>query len=450
VARSAGGRWHRRRRRRGRGAGLSGPSGNDAAAAARESAARSDHIGDLDVNIPRDATFSTVMTFAGGTEGLTADAAGRLYTAERSFSPAQPCTVYRVDLGTSPPSKVAVDTIPGNPGGVGTSGGSGNPTGVAFDRAGCLYIGDPGIQPPAAGAPPGRIWRLLPDDANPPTAQIYAEGTNGANGIAFDRRGNLWVTEGANVGSWSRIWKISPQHNPGDAVAAGDEMFRVQPMRNGTALLGGNVAGEGVGRQNRRFPTGALANSTAGPQIVANGIAFNAEGDLFIADTDRGAIWRVPFDDDGNPILKMGCDATFAPDTLCLGHVFVQHPLLNGADGIALDRAGNIWVACNERNAIVVVTADGRVAEVFRNPPVTCSDGRPLRNAGPLEFPTSPFIVGRRFYVAQFESPTNPVGDDGLPEAGELQHGLGAGTLHGKISVLDPDLVIRGLPLPVR
>ena len=35
----------------------------------------------------------------------------------------------------------------------------------------------------------------------------------------------------------------------------------------------------------------------------------------------------------------------------------------------SLDRAGNIWGAVNERNAVVVVTRRGEVAELFRNDP---------------------------------------------------------------------------------
>ncbi len=88
---------------------------------------------------------------------------------------------------------------------------------------------------------------------------------------------------------------------------------------------------------------------------------------------------------------RTGCDVTLDPQTLCLDSLFVAHPLLEGADGIALDRAGNIWVAANERNAIVVVSRKGRVKEVFHNAadPVTLR-----RSGGPLEFPTSPFLLG--------------------------------------------------------
>ena len=107
-----------------------------------------------------------------------------------------------------------------------------------------------------------------------------------------------------------------------------------------------------------------------------------------------------------------GCDSTFTANTLCLSNVFVAHPILEGGDGIALDREGNIWVAANERNAVAVITKDKKVVEVFRNPvnlPQPIAFGLGLRNAGNqsvgnnhiLEFPTSPFITGKVFCISQ-------------------------------------------------
>ena len=57
-----------------------------------------------------------------------------------------------------------------------------------------------------------------------------------------------------------------------------------------------------------------------------------------------------------------------------------------------LDDDDNIFVAANERNAIAVVTAKGSAVEWYRNP----AGADRLRNAGPLEFPTSPVLVGRK------------------------------------------------------
>lgn len=68
--------------------------------------------------------------------------------------------------------------------------------------------------------------------------------------------------------------------------------------------------------------------------------------------------------------------------------------MINIANGIALDRDGNLWVVAVERQAIVVVTKNRKVIEVFRNP--VNSDG--LRNSADpavgnnhiLEGPTAP------------------------------------------------------------
>ena len=60
--------------------------------------------------------------------------------------------------------------------------------------------------------------------------------------------------------------------------------------------------------------------------------------------------------------------ATFTANTLCLDNVFVAHPYLEGTDGIALDREGNIWNAANERNASCRGHEGRDVVEIFRNP----------------------------------------------------------------------------------
>jgi hypothetical protein len=176
---------------------------------------------------------------------------------------------------------------------------------------------------------------------------------------------------------------------------------------------------------------------------VANGVAFNRAGDLYIADTARGAIWKAEFDRDGTLTSPTGCDTTFTPNTLCLDNVLVAHPYLEGADGIALDVAGNVWVDANERNAVVVVTKDGRVLEVFRNPVNSVG----LRNSADtthghnriLEFPTSPFLLGKKFCTANSDGDRR---DNSPRAAGEINGG--AGNARGKISCLDQELTIPG------
>jgi sugar lactone lactonase YvrE len=358
--------------------------------------------------LPPTAAWTTLFKAPVGIEGLTGDGRGQLYTAGRET--AGSCPVYRVRVSGGPATVVGTITAPCGP------------AGLAFGRDGRLYIGDS-----------GRVMVLRPSAASPPVATVFASGVPGANGLAFDRRGTLWVSDGATA--QGRVWRVSQS----GAVV---EAFRVQPMAN-------DAQPGGVGRDPRGLPpgeititpTGRQASNTAGSQhIVANGLAFDRDGTLYVADTARGAIWRVRLDRDGRVLSRMGCDTTFPEtDTLCLDNVFTEHPYLEGADGIALDKDGNIIVAPNERNAIAVVTEDGHNVELFRNP-VTAR----LRNQGPLEFPTSPFIDGRTLCVTNSDGGRR----DNFPSSGGETDP--ATTERAKVNCLDERLPEKGLELPVR
>jgi len=338
-----------------------------------------------------DATWTTVFKSQLVLEGLTSDAAGRLYTTLRDPSP-DPCRVIRVSpTNTDPVAGFEVVGLVSQPC---------SPSGLAFGADGQLYI-------TGSGTAKDTIVRLAPDATAPPTASAYATGVPQANGIAFDRFGNLWASDGSKgVGI---VWKVAP------GGGAGVEAFRVPSMRND---VGGTASG--VGRTVSTNPTGTAQ------MIVTNGIAFTHSGEMLVADTARGAIWRVEMSSHGAVQSREACDSTYTPDTLCLDDVLVQHPYLEGLDGITLDAAGNVWGAANERNAIVVVTHDGSVQEFFRSPAGTDQ----LRNHGPLETPTSPVVAGHTVCVAQSDGNRR---DNSPNTAGEVSNG-------GKISCLDQPL----------
>jgi sugar lactone lactonase YvrE len=383
-----------------------------------------------DDGFPRPATFTTLVTTDLNIEGLTGDDRGILYTPARALTAADACPVLRVDSNIASPVPVVVGRLPAPCA----------PLGLAFGHDGRLYVTEPNS---------GTIFRFLPNDGSPPDAELFASGVPGANGVAFDEDGNLWVSDG--VTGQGRVWRITP-------AGVVTEVFRIQPMANEVNLVGGVG---GVGRDVRTLPPGTItvtpttrnAANTAGSQpLVANGLAFDRHGDLFVSDTARGALWKVKLDRHGNVRSKTGCDTTFAANTLCLENLFVAHPLLEGADGIALDRDGNIWVSVNERNAIVGVTDKGGVVEVFRNAPDAATQ---LRNASQdggqrlLEFPTSPFLSDRKFCTASSDGNRR---DNSPNTAGEIDNTAppAGGPKRGKISCLDQRLSSRGVTLPVR
>ena len=374
---------------------------------------------DDDNQFPKGATFSTLIKTPLPIEGMTGDNQGNLYTPARQTVAGASCPVWRVNIDK--PALVAVGSIPA-PSPTSTC----VPLGLAFDRAGKLFVSET-----------DKIYSFFPNADTPPIADLFATGVPGTNGLAFDQDGNLWTSDGTT--GQGRVWKI----NPAGVVT---EVFRIQPLANEVNLVGGVG---GVGRDVRTLPPGAItvtpttrnAQNIAGSQpLVANGLAFDKHGDLFVSDTARAALWKVKFDR-GNLLSRTGCDTTFTSNTLCLENLFVSHPLLEGADGIALDHDGNIWVDANERNAVIGVTNKGTVVEVFRNAPDATTK---LRNTGPLEFNTSPVLSDSRFCTANLDANRR---DNSPNTAGEANP---AGPDFGKISCMDQRLQVRGAELPVR
>lgn len=263
-------------------------------------------------------------------ESITADKEGRLYLPDRVSG-----NIFRVDPKSPKPvvvGRIDAREIKGKK--VNADGG-----GIAFNPQGDLFI---------ASAPFAEVVRIRAADLNaakPGTAQTFATGTEGANGIVFDRQSNLFVSGGGN----GRVYRVSP--GGGRAEIA----LQIEPY-------------------SRTLPDGKTQQAT-----VANGLEFDASGNLYVADTARGAIWKVgmlPGGKSAKPVL------------------LAQSPLLEGADGIAFDPSGKLWVTANERNALVTVTADGKVDEQVKN-----------GSRGPLEFPGAIVFVGNTGYVNNYDVP---------------------------------------------
>lgn len=263
-------------------------------------------------------------------ESITADRNGVLYLPDRVSS-----NILRVDPKSPQPVVVGrieprmvdgkkVDPMPG---------------GIAFDANGDLYI---------ATGPFAEVVRIRGADLNPGkpgVAQTFATGVPGANGIAFDPRGNLHVSGGAS----GTVYRVGPAGGAARAVAQIDKNVRTLP--------------DGKTQQ----------------AIVANGLEFDAMGVLHVADTSRGAVWKVAFGADGQSAKPV---------------LLAQSAELEGADGMAFDPRGNLWVAANELNAIVTVSPAGAVKTIARN-----------GSQGPLEFPSALVFVGPRAYVSNFDVP---------------------------------------------
>jgi sugar lactone lactonase YvrE len=357
---------------------------------------------------------TTLATFPYDSEGLTVDpATSTLYVAESPDS-AGDCNVRSISMSGV---VTAIGIVPR------ISAAACAPRGLEF-RDGALYIADQGA------GDVGWVFRMDPATGQ---ADIFASGVPGANGIAFDGHGHLWITD--SLRGFGRVYR---RHR---ATGVVEEILRVPPVANGTAY-GGLVSApssSGIGRQTVHVPPGIQ------PEVkqAANGVAIVGRGaaaTLYIADTARGALWAATLDERGDLIPgQTGCNASLQPDTLCEDAVFVQHPRLEGADGMWVDQDGSLWVAANSRQGIVRVDRQGRVTEVFRNPLnsqlLRSSADTPAGDTHILEYPTNPVIVpaigspyGRRLCVTSSDRP----GRDNWPgTVGEIG---GPGRPKGKVS----------------
>lgn len=130
-------------------------------------------------------------------------------------------------------------------------------------------------------------------------------GSSGLNGITFDAAGNVYVSDSAQ----GIIWRTGANGGPGTA-----------------------------------WVTDPLLATTGVPPFGANGLEFNhAQTSLFVANTGNDTIVQIPVSN-GTPGAPV---------------VFVNS--VNGADGLAIDKHDNLWIAANQSDEIDVISPAGKL-----------------------------------------------------------------------------------------
>ncbi|HLY62176.1 MAG TPA: IPT/TIG domain-containing protein [Terriglobia bacterium] len=162
-----------------------------------------------------------------------------------------------------------------------------NPTGMAFDRDGILYI---------SSRMEGTIFQVTPDGVH----SVYAEGMGIATGIAFDRDENLYVGDRSGT-----IFKISRDR----------QIFVFATLEPSVAAYhlafdpGGSLFVTGPTTSSfdhviRISPNGQVSSFYRGlgrPQ----GLAFDAQGNLYVAASLAGQRGIIRFTSDAKPELAV-------------------------------------------------------------------------------------------------------------------------------------------------
>ncbi|WAS96326.1 SMP-30/gluconolactonase/LRE family protein [Nannocystis punicea] len=214
--------------------------------------------------------------------------------------------------------------------------------GLKFGWDGYLYAGSGAFAPEPAAA---FVWRINPITGH--TTEYAALDPLGfPNDLAFDDRGDLYVTD-PFLGV---IWKID---DDGDA-----DVWLADPSLEGDPV------------------TPFLPFHSFG----VDGIAFDRwKRNLYVGNLDYGTIVRIPIECHGEP----GEPEVWVDD----------YDKLAGADGIAFDADGDLYVAVNGQDRLVRVDDDG--------------DVHVLAQGGLLDAPSSvvfgqTLLTRKKLYVTSF------------------------------------------------
>jgi sugar lactone lactonase YvrE len=206
-----------------------------------------------------------------------------------------------------------------------------SPQGLAADAAGNLYIAETGGNRVRKVSTNGTVSTVAggmgagySGDGGPaPAAQL-----NGPTGLALDATGRLYIADSGNY----RIRVVSPA---------------------GTITT---VAGTGKAGQSSN---GAATSSNFG---FVDSIATDSQGNLYIADRMNGVVRRVS---------TGGALAVVAGSGYSFGYSGDGGPataaLLNSPSGVAVDSAGNLYIADSGNNVIRKVTPSGTITTVAGN-----------------------------------------------------------------------------------
>jgi len=277
------------------------------------------------------ATFAVVYR----PKGLASDAAGNLYIADEDDG-----VVRKVAADTGIISTVAGggtadprDIFLHGDGGPATAAWLTNPSGVAVDAAGNLYIADTGfnrVRKVAAGSGIistfAGIWHLtVPNgDGGPATAASLS----GPSALAFDAEGNLFI------GEYYRVRKVSAANGVISTVA-GDP-------------------------NSVKFDDGGQATASS---IYPQGIAVDASGNLYIADSQTFRIRKVTLSSGIISSVTGSSDLEFSGDG---GPATAA--ALNDPGDVVVDKAGNIYIADSGNQRIRKIAAgSGIISTVAGN-----------------------------------------------------------------------------------
>lgn len=225
--------------------------------------------------------------------------------------------------------------------------GAANPEGIAVDAAGNLYVATFAVS--NAGElgqifvfnPRGRLLRELKVANSSNLLLDLAFHPETGDLLVIDFGAQQILTVDPTNGTSSVFVTIPGAANAGPNVLTFDKLGNVYISDSFQGIIWRT---DRDGNALTAWVTDPLLTTSGVPPFGANGLAFNKdESVLFVANSGNDSVVKIP--------VVNGLPGT--PE------VFVNS--INGADGLIIDEDGNLWVAANQADEIVVVDPTGRV-----------------------------------------------------------------------------------------
>jgi sugar lactone lactonase YvrE len=318
--------------------------------------------------------------------GIALDAAGNIYIADYGNN------MIRKISTTGIVSTLAGNGNQGSLNGLDTVATFNGPTNLAVDAAGNVYVADNNNNLVRKIGANGMVTTIAGSDS---TGLVNGPGASsalfGPEGIVLDASGNIYVADAGNnvirainsagivstfagstnVGSTNGALLSASFNNPSGLAIDGTGNIYVADLLNGMIRkisISGGLVSTYAGNGDSTSSVNGI--DTAASFYFPNNLAVDASGNIYVTEYVTNLIRKI--NPNGTVTTFAGSGAQGQADSTGTAASF------NGPSGVAVDKAGNVYVADTYNNVIRKITPAGVVSTIAGSGLVGAKNGKAL------------------------------------------------------------------------